>query len=210
MDDVIAQNQALAHRLQDLEDKFDLRTPSIKVLDDRASTIITRRFSKQSLSSVASSTLDSARRHSAAVASRFSVVSRSDFEFALEKSRVYTRTQARLSDISFTSSTAPTNTWSMLSGLSLNDISIVSAFRLPLTAEDIQRFAPGSTLSAVTNNQPASPEWPLNSLRITSPAKSPSRPDQTNERNWTQEKLDLLNIHLDKTYSKTPKTLSIK
>ncbi|KAF5510929.1 hypothetical protein CGCS363_v003648 [Colletotrichum siamense] len=47
----------------------------------------------------------------------------------------------------------PTNAWSMLSGLSLNDISVVSAFRLPITLNDVHLVAPGSTFSAMFMEQ---------------------------------------------------------
>jgi uncharacterized membrane protein YcgQ (UPF0703/DUF1980 family) len=46
----------------------------------------------------------------------------------------------------------------MLSGLSLNDVSVVSAFRLPLNLDDIDSFAPGSTFSTLLTQELAAHE----------------------------------------------------
>lgn len=128
---------------------------SVKFFDD-ASSIISKRLSFLSVRSVdsSSSSISSTlqKRQSITITSP-SIVARNDFELALERSRVYNRTQLNESDISFTSSTAPTDAWSMLSGLSLNDISIVSAFRLPITLDDIDLLAPGSTFSILLTEQ---------------------------------------------------------
>ncbi|RSL42666.1 hypothetical protein CEP54_015397 [Fusarium duplospermum] len=159
VDEVLQQNETLAHRLQRLEGNLMSDSRSVKFFDD-ASSIISKRLSflsVRSLDSASSSpttptSLESQKRQSITITSP-SIVARNDFELALERSRVYNRTQLNESDISFTSSTAPTNAWSMLSGLSLNDISIVSAFRLPITLDDIDLLAPGSTFSMLLTEQ---------------------------------------------------------
>ncbi|KAI8712442.1 hypothetical protein NCS52_01342400 [Fusarium sp. LHS14.1] len=154
VDEVLQQNEALAHRLQRLEGNLS-DSRSVKFFDD-ASSIISKRLSFLSVRSVDSSSSSvsstSQKRQSITITSP-SIVARNDFELALERSRVYNRTQLNESDISFTSSTAPTAAWSMLSGLSLNDISIVSAFRLPITLDDIDLLAPGSTFSVLLTEQ---------------------------------------------------------
>ncbi|WAO95582.1 Hypothetical protein NCS54_01321100 [Fusarium falciforme] len=139
VDEVLQQNEALAHRLQRLEGNLMSDSRSVKFFDD-ASSIISKRLSFLS------------KRQSITITSP-SIVARNDFELALERSRVYNRTQLNESDVSFTSSTAPNAAWSMLSGLSLNDISIVSAFRLPITLDDIDLLAPGSTFSMLLTEQ---------------------------------------------------------
>ncbi|KAF0331335.1 rho GTPase [Colletotrichum asianum] len=64
--------------------------------------------------------------------------------------------------MSYTTSTAPTNAWSMLSGISLNDVSVVSAYRLPITLNHIHLVAPGSIFSAMLmESHPAPPEGKL-------------------------------------------------
>jgi hypothetical protein len=59
------------------------------------------------------------------------------FENDLETSRVYKRTQHYSSDVSFTSSAVRTHAWSIFSGLSLADVSVISAIALPLYSCDI-------------------------------------------------------------------------
>ncbi|KAJ3456356.1 hypothetical protein MRS44_016379 [Fusarium solani] len=155
VDEVLQQNEALAHRLQRLEGNLLSDSRSVKFFDD-ASSIISKRLSFLSVRSVdsSSSSISSAsqKRQSITITSP-SIVARNDFELALERSRVYNRTQLNESDVSFTSSTAPSAAWSMLSGLSLNDISIISAFRLPITLDDIDLLAPGSTFSILLTEQ---------------------------------------------------------
>lgn len=63
--------------------------------------------------------------------------SRFDFEEDLESSRAYRRAQRDTMDFSFRSSIAPSNIWSIYSGLSLGDISIMSVIALPVYQEDI-------------------------------------------------------------------------
>ena len=59
------------------------------------------------------------------------------FEIDLNTSRVYRRTEPYQSDVSFTSSNIRTHAWSVFSGMSLSEISVVSALALPLYADDI-------------------------------------------------------------------------
>ncbi|CAH0000061.1 unnamed protein product, partial [Clonostachys byssicola] len=155
VDEILKQNEALVERLQPRPGTFNVGVPSVKFLDGSASFMSERRVSIQSVRSLAGSALSTARRQSIIAISRFSIASH--FETALAKSRVYTRAVSE-EDMSFTASTAPTNAWSMLSGLSLNDISVVSAFRLPLNLDDIDTFAPGSTFSTLLTQELATHE----------------------------------------------------
>lgn len=59
------------------------------------------------------------------------------FEVDLETSRVYRRTEQFKSDISFTSSAMRSHTWSIFSGLSLSEVSVISAIALPLYLNEI-------------------------------------------------------------------------
>ncbi|KAF5012780.1 hypothetical protein FDECE_1200 [Fusarium decemcellulare] len=155
VDEILQQNEALAQGLQRLEEKVIPDFRSIKFLDD-ASSQVSRRLSFLSIKSAFSVSSEAPRRSSIAI-SNPSIITKSDFEVALEQSRVYSRTQANESDVSFTTSTAPTNAWTMLSGMSLNDISIISAFRLPITLDDIDLVAPGSTFSVLLTEQLTAP-----------------------------------------------------
>ncbi|KAM7198889.1 Ras family domain containing protein [Naviculisporaceae sp. PSN 640] len=73
-----------------------------------------------------------------------------EFEMVLEQSRVYSRTTGNDSDISLSSSTVRSHAWTMLS---LNDISIVSVFRLPVTLADITAFGPDLTFASLIQGQ---------------------------------------------------------
>jgi cell division control protein 24 len=65
-------------------------------------------------------------------------VSSFEFENDLETSRVYRRAQRDTMDFSFRSSIAHTNAWSQFSGLSLSEVSIISAIALPLYPDEIE------------------------------------------------------------------------
>lgn len=62
---------------------------------------------------------------------------RYSFEFELEASRVYKRTQLLESDVSFTSSAIRTHAWSIFSGLSLSQFSNILVIALPLYSHEI-------------------------------------------------------------------------
>lgn len=72
-----------------------------------------------------------------------------DFEVTLEQTHVYRRIRSDKADVSFTTSVIRTQAWSMLSELSLNDISIVSVIALPITLDDINSIAPQLTFANV-------------------------------------------------------------
>lgn len=61
----------------------------------------------------------------------------SEFQSDLEASRVYRRAKRRTMDFSFRSSITGSNAWSVFSGLSLGDVSVMSVIALPLYAYDI-------------------------------------------------------------------------
>jgi cell division control protein 24 len=64
-------------------------------------------------------------------------ISKFDFEDDLESSRVYRRALRETMDYSFRSSVARSHNWSVFSGLSLGDISIMSVIALPVYQDDI-------------------------------------------------------------------------
>jgi hypothetical protein len=59
------------------------------------------------------------------------------FQIDLGTSRVYRRTESYESDVSFTSSAIRTHAWSIFSGLSLSQVSMISAIALPLSLDEI-------------------------------------------------------------------------
>jgi cell division control protein 24 len=64
-------------------------------------------------------------------------LSKFDFEDDLESSRVYRRAQRETMDFSFRSSIARSRSWSVFSGLSLSDVSVLSVIALPIHSDDI-------------------------------------------------------------------------
>ncbi|KAH8791195.1 hypothetical protein BGZ57DRAFT_631001 [Hyaloscypha finlandica] len=72
---------------------------------------------------------------------------RTGFEVDLGTSRVYRRTERFKSDVSFTSSAIRSHAWSIFSGLSLSEVSMLSAIALPLYLNEIYNNKWYSTLS---------------------------------------------------------------
>jgi len=68
------------------------------------------------------------------------VVRRFDFDDDLANSRVYRRNRKNDSNSSFATSAHYVHSWSIFSGLSLADISVISVISLPLNSEDIRKI----------------------------------------------------------------------
>ncbi|KAK1701611.1 hypothetical protein BDP67DRAFT_572627 [Colletotrichum lupini] len=147
VDEILEQNRTLAEHLKLLDSEASWDTRSVKFMND-ASSIMSRPGSTQGV--IYRSPSSVLQRPQPLDGSTIMTLSRRNFELDLGQSRVYKRTQDREIDrSSFTTSNAPTSAWSMLSGLSIGDISIVSAFRLPITLKEINKIAPGSIFSGL-------------------------------------------------------------
>ncbi|KAK1457737.1 hypothetical protein CMEL01_15720 [Colletotrichum melonis] len=147
VDEILEQNRTLAEHLKLLDSEASWDTRSVKFIDD-ASSIMSRHGSTQSV--IYRSPSPVFRRPQPLDGLTIMTLSRRNFELDLSQSRVYKRTQDCETDrFSLTTSNAPTSAWSMLSGLSIGDISIVSAFRLPITLNQINKIAPGSIFSGL-------------------------------------------------------------
>jgi hypothetical protein len=86
------------------------------------------------------------------------------FEDDLKASRVYNRTQIYKEDVSFTSSAVRTHAWSVFSGLSLAEISNISAIALPLYPNDVSnsnRYTFGEQSTARSDEAVPDREGPL-------------------------------------------------
>ncbi|RBR25264.1 uncharacterized protein FIESC28_01873 [Fusarium coffeatum] len=124
-------NHSLSHRLMSLEDALE------------AQTIVTQRRSILSLSGRLSSQLQEQEPappnppKSPLSINTNSGLPKSDFEDDLESSRVYRRAQRDTMDFSYRSSITRSNAWSVFSGLSLGDISLISVIGLPVFPHDI-------------------------------------------------------------------------
>ncbi|KAL2672810.1 hypothetical protein Neosp_013526 [[Neocosmospora] mangrovei] len=130
---LLESNHALSRRLMNLEDALDVQT----IISKRMSLMSVSGTGPQSSSSVETqSNLTDTSTQPTSQGSDLDL-SKFDFEDDLESSRVYRRAQRDTMDFSFRSSIAPSNIWSVFSGLSLGDISIMSVIALPVYQEDI-------------------------------------------------------------------------
>ena len=147
---VLDHNQAILQRLEEYDLYRGAEDTSIKFLDDDQSTIQPQGASVHGHAPSSSAAIDPMLENSVRRETTFNyAIPPQDFEITLEQTRVYMRVQSNNSDISFTSSAVRTNAWSMLSGLSLNDVSVISVIALPISLEEINRIGLQTTFSKV-------------------------------------------------------------
>ncbi len=126
-----SQNKKLLHRLDRLQFVYSAEDRSVRFFEE-ADLATLRRQSTAVPSGPHRTSMASSSRDSFPVAGN-----RRDFEVILESSRVYSRNRSGELDAEIDSSAVRTGGWSMLSELTLNDISIYAVFRLPFTLEDM-------------------------------------------------------------------------
>jgi len=88
----------------------------------------------------------------------------SGFQVDLGTSRVYMRTERYKSDVSFTSSAVRSHAWSVFTGLSLSEVSVISAIALPLYLDEIYNNAWYSRTAAHASTEKTRPPIPLSTL----------------------------------------------
>ncbi|KAF5532685.1 Rho guanine nucleotide exchange factor scd1 [Fusarium phyllophilum] len=143
-------NDALSRRLMNIEDALDEQT------------IMSRRMSILSLSASPSqntSQQSTVESPATSISTETSLsIFKFDFEDDLESSRVYRRAVRETMDFSFRSSIARSHNWSVFSGLSLGDVSVMSVIALPVYQGDLanaEQYDFGAEVSA-TSEQPKS------------------------------------------------------
>ncbi|KAH8892573.1 hypothetical protein GQ53DRAFT_685934 [Thozetella sp. PMI_491] len=138
VNELLESNRTLSRRLMNLEDAFDVQTLVSKRQSVSPGTPRAPPSSGQMQSGIDSQTqVDHITAGMSHLSPGLGTVPVSEFENELESSRVYRRAQRDTMDFSFRSSLAGTNAWSVFSGLSLGDISIMSAIALPIYPEDL-------------------------------------------------------------------------
>jgi hypothetical protein len=120
-------NQQLCKRLRNLEDAFDARSTITKQLDNFS--FISQ--ADDTAISIARPTADQRVSILEVIKVRFA------FDDDLKSSRVYRMAKHDSCNYSLVNSVTRTQTWSIFSGLSLADISIISVVALPLYPEDV-------------------------------------------------------------------------
>lgn len=146
IDRILQQDDDLRMRLESQEEVHE-KDSSVRFFDvnstiggSRRSTIIVARDSHYSHAQpdLGQIITTGQRPSKADPVSRFSW----DFETTLEKSHVYGRiTSGREIDVSVAASSCRESAWSRLSQFTLDDISVVSLYRLPITLDEIDKFA---------------------------------------------------------------------
>ncbi|KAK0630431.1 hypothetical protein B0T17DRAFT_220633 [Bombardia bombarda] len=144
LDMVLQQNESLASRLESLETSLagdDDR--SVRFLDNSSAFDLLDDADSASIQSTLTRPRGSKGRTAGSSLMGFA----RPFEATLMSSWVYGRVRPtnECDNMSVSSYTLRSKSWSMLSGLSLNDISAIAVFRLPMTINDISRISPDST-----------------------------------------------------------------
>lgn len=147
---VVDQNQALLRRLEEHDFYRGAEDTSVRFFDNDQSVIQAQgAFSHGPGSSNPPLVLPKLKDPIPLEAAFDSAISPRDFEITLEQTRVYMRVQSNDSDVSFTSSAVRSNAWSILSGLSLNDISVMSVIALPISLKEINSIGPQLTFAKI-------------------------------------------------------------
>jgi len=139
MEQILRRDIRMQQRLARLELTCAIRPTSMKFLncDDDDNWIITpttTQAGSQSSKQVSTTkTAGTTRRYSLMTSPR-------EFELILGTSRVYRRVEGNECDMSFGDSDVRTHAWSILSGLSLSDISVISVIALPLSTAEVQQL----------------------------------------------------------------------
>jgi hypothetical protein len=165
MEQVLNDNIELKQKLNQLEDRFDARSTFTREVTDWM--VAKAKDSKSETSTIRDT--DKAKNIPYSMTPFDLAV---DFSFTfdkiLEQSRVYRMNQGTECDRSFYTSDALSRTWSIFSGISLANISVISVIAMPLTALDLangryyEAEAFGLELETIAENTPMSTThaWP--------------------------------------------------
>lgn len=130
--------------MNESQDSFDAQSTFTKRQEDDRSTIWARDNDEDDTETIRGSirgrtgeSIGSGNQSHASEKGHQSKVPRLPFERILEQSWVYRRNQHNSCDCSFISSAERSHTWSVFSGYSLADVSILSVIAMPLTTMDL-------------------------------------------------------------------------
>jgi hypothetical protein len=144
----LQQNQDILHRIEQYNIHLGVGGASVRFLDDDMSTIRAQRISylEPAVGSHAQAISGSENDPPTQSGLDRETIPH-EFETTLYETRVYRRAQSDECDTSFTSSAVLTHAWSVLSDLSLSDVSVVSVIALPISLEDITSIGPNLTFA---------------------------------------------------------------
>lgn len=135
MEQALAENEQLRQKLQDSQDSFDARSIATRRLDNDDATV--RQDDTSTIRGLGVGRSNTVR---STVGNFGSSMIKFAFENILEQSRVYrktTRFQELECDRSFASSAIRSHAWSVFTGYSLAEISVLSMIAMPITTVDI-------------------------------------------------------------------------
>jgi hypothetical protein len=172
---LLMSNQDLSLRLRSIEDKFESR--SIMTACFRNGTMDELAEGESETGNDVPPEVNPTLWFSMLAQNPAEDTSRNDFQVDLGTSRVYKRTELYQSDVSFTSSVARTHAWSIFSGLSLSEVSMISAIALPLYLDEISNrqwytFSGHGNTNLQFANQFSNGSSPVNSAADTAPTAS--------------------------------------
>ena len=135
VEELLEQNREIMERVRNLEDSFDARTILTRRQDDNITEILPSGNRYDDTDTL------KARQPNNRIRNSIISVGQNPFHFAFEKileeSWVYRRNERNDCDCSMASTARRSHSWSIFSGLSLADISILSVIALPINALDI-------------------------------------------------------------------------
>ncbi|KAF4464666.1 hypothetical protein FALBO_8498 [Fusarium albosuccineum] len=136
IESVMEENQVLKQMMNDSQDSFDARsTFSRRHLDDRSTIWLGGDDEEDDAATIrTSNTIATIRGLRNGFQSKVMALT---FEKILEQSWVYKRNQRNECDSSFISTAARSHAWSVFSGFSLADVSVLSVIAMPLTTLDL-------------------------------------------------------------------------
>ncbi|KAI8671283.1 LIM zinc-binding domain-containing protein [Fusarium keratoplasticum] len=141
---VMHENKTLRHMMNESQDSFDAQSTFTKRQEDYGWTTRTRANDDDDTETIRGvvrgrigESMGSGSQKDDSKKGHQSRMLRLPFERILEQSWVYKRNRRNSCDCSFISSAGRSHTWSVFSGFSLADVSILSVIAMPLTTMDL-------------------------------------------------------------------------
>ncbi|KAJ9149383.1 hypothetical protein NKR23_g4304 [Pleurostoma richardsiae] len=153
LENVLGQNVDLTTRLEKLETVLNDEERLVRLTGTESV------MSRKTITTGSTTVLDTPNRENSSQQTPRSPLDSRDFEVLLEASWVYRRVRSDECDKSISSYTMQSSGWSVLSTLSLNDISIVSVFRIPVTVDDISKRGLGLAFGSLLSGRELPTPW---------------------------------------------------
>jgi hypothetical protein len=151
VEQIVRQNEHLVERMRKLEAGIDYQARSLKATE--GDSVRTVKENKKSISDIDADSIASNESDVREGQTAPPWTNQHDFEAELEASRVYKRVDMNETDMLSIRPSTIQSEWSVLSSFSLNDISVVAVFRIPITLNDIKKIGTDLTFSMLLSRQ---------------------------------------------------------